>query len=107
MGGFYARFFNRKFGLKALIINPCLDPEKILGESNLIADMKFQLTGFNNSPLICLLDLNDEVLDMYSAKAVLERESKVIEFKGDGHKFDKNLDKIGLYLEELINTYTI
>lgn len=34
LGGFFANYFSNKYGLPAVLINPCLDPQKLLQKYN-------------------------------------------------------------------------
>ena len=100
LGGYYASNLSKRFGVKCLLINPCLNPENYT--KNRVDASSYPLTD-----TVVLIDMNDGVLDMNAVYDKLKDEAEVIKIYGDGHKFESSLDLIGVYLDQLINTYNL
>lgn len=100
LGGYYARYLSRRFWVKCLLINPCLNPEHYT--KNRVTSASYPLVD-----TVVLMDMNDGVLDMQAVYNELKDEAKTIKVHGDGHKFDANLDLIAIELDGLINSYNL
>lgn len=110
MGGFYSLLAHIRFGVKALLINPALNPSVLLldrigevenyktGEKGVITrdhvgifeelESEIKQGKTDDSKLLALLGEEDEVLDQSVIKKILE--SKGIEYLcfNDNHHFD-------------------
>jgi len=100
LGGYYARYLSRRFGVKCLLINPCLNPENYT--KNRVNASSYPLTN-----TVVLIDMNDGVLDMNAVYDELKDETEIIKVYGDGHKFESSLDLIAIHLDGLINSYNL
>lgn len=106
LGGFYAHHLSKTFGIKAVLINPSLDPSTTLTRQ--IGRLKNFTTGveydFTQSdvdqlakyyvkpdamrvPTIVAVDLDDEVLDANATIAAFQKHAKLLVFKGGNHRF--------------------
>jgi len=106
LGGFYAMYLSKKYSLKAILINPAINPDITLVQykdkkvKNYLKDEFFyfkshyldQLKGlrvseFDSSKVLLLLQTGDEVLDYKAALDFLPESKSIIESSGS-HQFE-------------------
>jgi len=106
LGGFYAHHLSKVFGIKAVLINPSLDPMTTLGkmigrQKNYATGVEYVLTAADVAqlekyyvdpaavrvPTIVAVDLDDELLDANVAIAKFNKHAKILAFKGGNHRF--------------------
>lgn len=120
LGGFYANYFAHHFGLKAALINPALEANKLLKLhepfKNPYTDHQFSLNQEDrialeqlllpkpsaNARYLLLLQMADEVLDAKAASAYYYNSPCVIEPHGNHQfeHFDKHLPLLTQWLLE-------
>lgn len=112
LGGYYAHYLSKTFGIKAVLINPSTMPYVTLtdqiGEQtnfatgvqyNMTLDMVNQLEKYSIDPavaprvptLVCL-DMGDARLDANIALAKFADHAKIISFPGGSHRFEHMAD---------------
>lgn len=106
LGGFYAHHLSKTFGIKAVLINPSLDPSTTLATKigrlkNFTTGVEYDFTQDDvdqlakyyvkpdamRVPTIVALDLDDEVLDANIAINAFKSHAKLLLFKGGNHRF--------------------
>ena len=116
LGGFYATWFAQKHGLKAVLINPAIYPQRDLraflgGQQNLHSGAKYELTEahlaqwaqlylteITPSRYLLLVETGDEVLD-YRVAEVRYAGAKQVVVQGGDHTLRSFPDHIRLVLE--------
>jgi predicted esterase YcpF (UPF0227 family) len=112
LGGYYAHYLSKTFGIKAVLINPSTIPletlvKKIGDHTNYVTgdkytfttDMVNQLAKYSINPgaaprvptLVCL-DMGDDVLDANIALTKFADHAKIISFPGGSHRFEHMAD---------------
>lgn len=107
LGGFYAHYMSKTFGLKCVLINPSLDPATTLlrmvgPQTNLHTKVDYDLTADDVAilsdyyvdphadprvPTLVCLDMGDEVLDSQATADHFKDTAKVLTFDGGNHRF--------------------
>ena len=109
LGGFYAGYFNVRYDIPVLLVNPLVDARDLaqfLGENrNCCTGERFVLTeedvdfleelqrkkmrGYPDAPACVLLARDDEVLDYHKAVSYFQGENQfVVECVSGGHRFE-------------------
>jgi predicted esterase YcpF (UPF0227 family) len=109
-GAFWARLFAKKYNLRALLINPSLWPEKLIGKLSskaidYIASLDNQHSDLIKGHIIMLIELGDELIDFQTHLDELKSESLVVTWDDGHHRFSR-LDEIDKYIEILRNSLT-
>lgn len=116
LGGFYADYFNVRYDVPVVLVNPLIDARDLsqfLGENkNYYTGEKFVLTQedvsflegiqkkkmsrrYSDAPEWVLIALDDEVLDHQKAKHYFQGQNQIIiDCPSGGHRFDDNDDLI-------------
>lgn len=118
LGGFYALYLSAKYNLKAVLINPTLNPfedlKKMVGSNiNIQSGKSFELTyehlmqlrayetsKFDQKNFLLMLQTGDEVLDYKRAIEMLPYAKKIV-VEGGSHEFSHFED----YIEEIRRFY--
>lgn len=107
LGGFYAHYLSKEYGLKCVLINPSTHPLKTLSrhighhtnyvtgveyeftEADVFATGKFYVYPEDDPlvPTVVCLDMADEVLDSAATAEAFKETAKVITFEGGNHRF--------------------
>lgn len=107
LGGFYAHFLAKTFGLKVVLINPSMDPSTTLKQyigtnKNYATGVSYEFTQAHIDeladyyvdpasdpiiPVLVCLDMADEVLDAAATAELFKDTAKVITFEGGNHRF--------------------
>lgn len=120
LGGYYATYLAKKYGVKSVLINPAVDApnllKPLLGENkNYHSEQTFELTHEHllqlqtlfvptittPSDTLLLTQTGDEVLD-YQAGVDYYAGAKQVVIKGGNHGFDDYADYLGCTFEHLI-----
>lgn len=124
LGGYYARIIGAIFGLKTILVNPCLHPElsmrqrigkdvvnystnkKIVVDDSTIDGYETLNDRFGNlrGESLVLLDRDDEVLDSEKTKRELQNEAHVVMFKGGNHRF-QHMESALVNIDQYLNNY--
>jgi len=108
LGGFYATLLAEKYGLKAVLINPSVEPDKTLqmyigyqkrfcdGEkfefkAEYIEQLKALKTHSEYGRYLVLLQSEDEILDYKKAHRFYEAHRVIVEYGGN-HRFENIAD---------------
>ncbi len=119
LGGFYALYLAKKYGLKAVLINPSIYPhitlKRVLGEApsfydeshfawmELHLDMlqKYETDSTVQEDIMLLLQKGDETLDYKEALTKLPNAKQIVE-EGGSHSFDgieRYFDEVADFLD--------
>lgn len=121
LGGFWARWMSYKFGMRSLLINPSLHPDKTLNtageyeifdgsgntievtENGIAAFKLFKLNAEDAIELDCSawIASDDEVIDAKATFEQLEPFHKVTMFETGGHRFSQFVN-MRAQIEELL-----
>lgn len=124
LGGYYARFLGAIFGIKTILVNPCLHPEKtmlrnigkdvrnyatqkkiVISESTIEGYHKLnEMFGKLCSEKLVLLDKDDEVLFSEATKKELQYEAHIVMFDGGNHRFQHMEDALSS-IDQYLNNY--
>ncbi len=123
LGGFYALFLSQKYDLKAVLINPSINPEitllRAIGHGMNYYDnseyewnathveslKKFKTASINQNNIMLLLQKGDDLLDYKEAQRFLSDATLHIE-EGGSHNFDgieRYFEKIEAFLKNEID----
>lgn len=104
LGGWFANHFAYKFGLRALLITPCINPSEVLADRIPVAgtmDLPFPTTTPEKTHVF--IEVDDERLDVETARKTLVNLPKSWEvqyFEGGHHRIARK-DDIWLSVNEL------
>jgi predicted esterase YcpF (UPF0227 family) len=105
LGGYFARYFAKKFKMRCILLNPALKPEstlsKFLGKNkNYITDKtteltekdiealkKYKVSGSTGSGMLTILATDDELIDHHDTHKELKKHSDVHHTTG-GHRMN-------------------
>lgn len=112
LGGFYSLYLSNKYNLKAVLINPALNPQKTLNRfytfgliKNYFDGSKFEITKEqldslenyevsliqNPENILCFMKKGDEIIDYKDVVSKLESSEIVLEEDGDHTFSDINI----------------
>ena len=106
LGGWFANHFAHKYGLRALLIAPCIDPSVVLFNRAPIAgetDLPFPTSNVELTKV--MIEVNDEILDVATARETLIKlpESWEVEYYEGGHHRIAREYEIWNYVNSLCN----
>lgn len=107
LGGFYAHYLSKEYGLKCVLINPSINPVETLKrhighhtnyvtgveydftEADVYQTAKFYVDPADDPvmPTLVCLDMGDELLDSAATAEAFKATAKVITFDGGNHRF--------------------
>ncbi|MFC6204687.1 YqiA/YcfP family alpha/beta fold hydrolase [Psychrobacter urativorans] len=102
LGGWFANHFAHKYGLKSLLIAPCINPNVVLfNRAANLDDLPFP--HHNSQMTKVMIEVNDEILAVATARQTLIKvpESWEVEYFEGGHHRIAREDKIKDYIDEL------
>ncbi len=102
LGGWFANHFAHKYNLPALLIAPCINPNVVLFNRAPDAnDLPFPTS--NNRPTQVMVEIEDEILSVNTAKKVLVDLplSWEVQYFTGGHHRIARADEINNYINEL------
>lgn len=119
MGGFWAKWCAREFPCKALVINPCLNPDEFLSDvpkevidfnGNAIHVIQSHLKFFDKYKTsdgfyIVVASTNDEVLGYKDILKWCAEHDREVVLTNENHRFE-DYNYLENQLEVLINTYS-
>lgn len=89
LGGWWARYFVKKFDLRAVLLNPLVDvatSEVNMRDRNLYADHQADLEKWHGGRIIYYIELPDDVINFASVMPCLKKDGAVIIREGGHHR---------------------
>ncbi len=102
LGGWFANHFAHKYGLQALLIAPCINPNVVLFNRAPSAD-DLPFPTDNDAMVKIIIEVNDEILNVRTARQTLVDlpESWQVEYLEGGHHRIARIHKINNYVNSL------
>ncbi len=107
LGGWFANYFAHKYGLRSLLIAPCINPSVVLfNRAPSASDLPFPTN--NNQTTKVMVEVDDEILDVATARQMLVGlpDSWEVQYLRDGHHRIAREDKIRDYVDNLCDLPT-
>ena len=119
LGAFWANYFNQKFGLKSILVNPSLYPwislvkymglnknfnsgeERILTAENVAAYKKYETEIIQGYHRVVVLGTKDDVIDYRETEQVFKGKAEII-LLNEGHRIE-NTDRISQLIIDVDN----
>lgn len=115
LGGYFARYFAECFKLRAVLINPAMEPYKSLplgkmknfftGQERVVVKEEVEATemykAVEHTDSLTILSTDDEVLDYKVAEKALSKISKIVLTSG-GHRMN-DINKELVYIQNFID----
>ncbi len=102
LGGWFANHFAHKYGLRSLLIAPCINPSVVLFNRDPSAD-DLPFPTYNDAMTKIIIEVNDEILDVATARQTLVNlpQNWEIEYLEDGNHRIARKYKINNYVNSL------